>query len=302
MDRVAVFVDAGYLFAQGSILVSGASGARTGARPLPRSRTRLDEAAALAFFEGVARDCANLPLLRTYWYDGTNAGPTPVHNSLAFRHNVKVRLGIVNASGEQKGVDSLIVTDLINLSRNRAMADAVLVTGDEDIRVGVQQAQELGVRVHLVGLETATTNQSFLLRQEADTLREVTKLEVDTFLSMVPAAPIVVPVPVVTAPPATGLPVPGSTPSPGAAGAAAIAPAVAGSHSPLDVALVARTLAVALSKPDVARVVTSSHAVPSDIDRQLLFAGRANCGRSLTESEKRDLRKELLHVCKALPS
>ncbi|TMQ22298.1 MAG: NYN domain-containing protein, partial [Deltaproteobacteria bacterium] len=136
MDRVAVFIDAGYLFAQGSILAAGALG-RPGAKPLPRSRTKLDEPAALAFFEKVARDCTSLPLLRIYWYDGTNAGPTPVQASLASRHNVKVRLGIVNRSGEQKGVDSLIVTDLISLSRNRAMSDAVLVTGDEDIRVGV---------------------------------------------------------------------------------------------------------------------------------------------------------------------
>jgi hypothetical protein len=44
-------------------------------------------------------------------------------------------------------------------------------------------------------LEPATNNQSFLLRQEADTLHEVTKAEVDTFLSLVPLA--LVPVPVV---------------------------------------------------------------------------------------------------------
>jgi len=295
MDRVAVFIDAGYLFAQGSILVSGA---RPGARPLPRSRTRLDEAAAVDFFEKVAGACANLPLLRIYWYDGTNAGPTPVHNSLAFRHNVKIRLGIVNSHGEQKGVDSLIVTDLISLSRNRAMADAVLVTGDEDIRVGVQQAQELGVRVHLVGLETATTNQSMLLRQEADTLREVTKAEVDAFLFLVPVMPIVpvpvpVPVPVVMAPPAAAVSATGATPSPAAIGTPAPAP--------LNITLVARTCAAALSKPDVERVLKFSPNVPNDIDRQLLSSGRASCGRSLVEQEKRDLRKEFVQICKALP-
>lgn len=128
MDRVAVFIDAGYLFAAGSTLLAG--------HKLRRGETRLDEVAALAFFDGLAR-ATGLPLLRIYWYDGTNAGPSPVHTSLAYRSNVKVRLGIVNSAGEQKGVDSLIVTDLINLSRNRAMADAVLLTGDEDIRVGV---------------------------------------------------------------------------------------------------------------------------------------------------------------------
>ncbi|MGH7269227.1 MAG: NYN domain-containing protein, partial [Polyangiaceae bacterium] len=181
MDRTAVFVDAGYLFAQGSILIAG--------QKLRRGETKLEESKVLAFFEALSTTLTGLPLLRIYWYDGTNSGPSPVHVSLAYRPNVKVRLGIVNAFGEQKGVDSLIVTDLINLSRNRAMSDAVLLTGDEDIRVGVQQAQELGVRVHLVGLEHAQHNQSNLLRQEADTLREVTKAEVRSFLTQVPVVP-----------------------------------------------------------------------------------------------------------------
>jgi hypothetical protein len=221
-----------------------------------------------------------------------------VQASLASRHNVKVRLGIVNRSGEQKGVDSLIVTDLISLSRNRAMADAVLVTGDEDIRVGVQQAQELGVRVHLVGLETATTNQSYLLRQEADTLREVSKAEVDSFLSLVPATPIV-PVPVVAAvhPP----PTPGTVAAAGIVAAAASTTVTLSSGSALDVVLVAQTFAATLAKPDAERVVRSSPNVPNDVDRQLLAAGRATCGRSLTEQEKRDLRKEFVLICKMLP-
>jgi hypothetical protein len=302
MDRVAVFVDAGYLFAQGSVL---ASGAKHGARPLPRSRTRLDEQAMLAFFEGIAQTCANLPLLRIYWYDGTNAGPTPAQISLASRPNVKLRLGIVNSSGEQKGVDSLIVTDLISLSRNRAMADAVLVTGDEDIRVGVQQAQELGVRVHLVGLEPATNNQSFLLRQEADTLHEVTKAEVDTFLSLVPLALVPVPV-VVTSSGATvtasgSVPSPAAIPSPSASvGISTVTTSVL--PYALDEALVARTFAASLLKPDVERVVKASGSVPSDLDRMLLAAGRASCGRSLTVPEKHGLRRELISFCKTLPS
>jgi hypothetical protein len=149
MDRAAIFVDAGYLFAQGSVLISGG-------QKLKRGETLLDEAKALEFLRTLSAKVTTLPLLRLYWYDGTNSGPTAVHVSLAFRADVKVRLGIVNAFGEQKGVDSLIVSDLIDLSRNRAMADALVVTGDEDIRVGVQKAQEVGVRVHLVGIEMET--------------------------------------------------------------------------------------------------------------------------------------------------
>lgn len=177
MDRVAVFVDAGYVFAAGSMVLLG--------EKLPRGQLRLDARASADFFERFAQDLSGLPLLRIYWYDGTSSGPSLEHKALADTDNVKVRLGLVNQQGEQKGVDSLIITDMINLARNRAMATAVLITGDEDIRVGVQQAQEFGVRVHLVGIRAeGEFNQSMLLCHEADLRRELSEEELRQFLSV----------------------------------------------------------------------------------------------------------------------
>ena len=138
MDRVAVFVDAGYLFAQGSKELSGAK--------LTRSECDLDHSAIRSALRDFAEGASSLPLLRIYWYDGTSQGPTPQHIALANQPDVKVRLGFVNSQGQQKGVDSLIVTDMITLARNQAMAACVLLSGDEDLRVGVQQAQEYGIR------------------------------------------------------------------------------------------------------------------------------------------------------------
>ena len=132
MNRVAVFVDAGYLFAQGSIELCGAK--------LTRGEFVLDHNAVVAKLQAFAEATSELPLLRIYWYDGTSQGPTPQHITLAGQANVKVRLGFVNSQGQQKGVDSLIVTDMITLARNQAMAECVLLSGDEDLRVGVQQA------------------------------------------------------------------------------------------------------------------------------------------------------------------
>ena len=129
MDRVAVFVDAGYLFAQGSALLAG--------KRLSRSEVSLDHEAVIKALTDFACKVSGLPLLRIYWYDGTSTGPTAQHLTLAHQADVKVRLGFVNSVGEQKGVDSLIVTDMINLARNRAVADAVLMSGDEDLRAGV---------------------------------------------------------------------------------------------------------------------------------------------------------------------
>ena len=45
---------------------------------------------------------------------------------------------------------------------------AYLVSGDEDVREGVAAAQALGVRVVLVGVESASGNQARTLVQEAD--------------------------------------------------------------------------------------------------------------------------------------
>lgn len=183
MDRAGVFVDAGYLFAAGSILLCG--------EKLRRGDVHLTNDAFLDFMRRKAAALTGLPLLRIYWYDGTDGPPTGKHIALAYQPDVKLRLGLVNRQGAQKGVDSLIVTDLINLSRNGAMASAVLMTGDEDIRVGVQQAQEYGVRVYLVGISASSRgegNQAALLKQEADAVCDLTAEEVGTFLACRPTA------------------------------------------------------------------------------------------------------------------
>ena len=109
LERVAVFVDAGYLFAQGSIKLSGDK--------LPRREIKLDFGAAVPALRRFAERISKLSLLRIYWYDGTNQGPTAAQTAIARLDRVKVRLGFVNSSGQQKGVDSLIVTDMMALAR-----------------------------------------------------------------------------------------------------------------------------------------------------------------------------------------
>ena len=69
-------------------------------------------------------------------------------------------------------MDSLIGTDLIELARNRAISDALILSGDEDIKIGVQVAQTFGVRVHLLGIKPARGSQSNSLMMEADTCHE----------------------------------------------------------------------------------------------------------------------------------
>mgnify|MGYP001766051546 CR=1 FL=1 len=167
MLQTAVFVDAGYLYAQGSATVTGTK--------KKRHEIRLDLPAALAGLRDLAGEVApRTRLLRIYWYDGLTRGGrlSGEQSALSISRDVKLRLGMVNRHGEQKGVDSLIVTDMIELARNRAITDALILAGDEDIRVGVQVAQTFGVRVHLLGIEPSRGSQSPDLVQEADTTTE----------------------------------------------------------------------------------------------------------------------------------
>jgi hypothetical protein len=164
--NVAVFVDAGYLYALGCM-------ARFQA-PQPRVRVDLDIDAVVRQlkFEVAALDGGGGRLIRIYWYDGApKSGMTADQYRVAAAADVKLRLGSVNSYGEQKGVDALIAHDLSELARNRAIDAAFLVSGDEDILVGVQTAQTFGVRVHLLGIDPAHS-QAQRLRYEADVCHE----------------------------------------------------------------------------------------------------------------------------------
>ncbi len=167
MDRFALLVDAGYFFAAGGEAAFGHQVVRQNLRfsePTSALNDLVEEAAAL---------CNDLPILRTYWYDAVPGVKhvTSAQAELARLASLKLRLGVLNSHGKQKGVDALIVTDLLELARKRAITDAVVVSGDEDIRVGVQLAQSYGVRVHLLGAGDISSNMSPALQHEADTVQ-----------------------------------------------------------------------------------------------------------------------------------
>ena len=269
MDRVAVFVDAGYLFAQGSIELCGTK--------LPRGEITLDHDGVTAKLKTFAEAASKLPLLRIYWYDGTSQGPTSQHITLAGQTDVKVRLGFVNSQGQQKGVDSLIVTDMITLARNRAMAECVLLSGDEDLRVGVQQAQEYGVRVHLLGIKPARGSQSLFLVQEADVAHEWESSDIGSFLQCGPHGD-----------PVSGSPEHAETPS------------LQGVSDRLDD--VARQVANEVPQSEIAALVDSirqTNQRPRDKDAKLLAISRGVLGKDLDSSQKSNVRAAFLSALEA---
>ena len=277
MKRHAIFVDAGYVFAQGSVSLLGKNSNRT--------QLKLDEAEFVRQLKFLAlNQSEGVQLLRVYWYDGARNGPTLDHLALANMQDVKLRLGSINSVGEQKEVDSLLVTDLIDLARNQSICDATLVTADTDVRVAVQIAQSFGVRVHLVGLEPSRVSQSPSLRQEADTVHEIAKADVSRFLKVLtPASPkvtvdIAASVSKVRPLPSTGL------------GASK-----GGMGKTLGDILgeaIQQTLA-SISPENIPRLgaaLAASDAVPMEHDRRLLGTCRTLLGRDLTGDERREMR------------
>ena len=161
LDRSAIFVDAGYLLAAGGRLTCGTTSRVAFTCDYVGLTTKLAD-----WVE--EHNKGRLHCLRTYWYDGAvNAVPTADHEQIGGLPYVKVRLGRL-IHGEQKGVDALIYRDLMTLARERAIACAYLLSGDEDLREGVVAAQDMGVQVVLLGIPSSRANQSAALIREAD--------------------------------------------------------------------------------------------------------------------------------------
>ncbi|MFF1713336.1 NYN domain-containing protein [Streptomyces sp. NPDC058268] len=161
----AIFVDAGYVYAAAGRLAAGTE---------DRRAFDLDAEGLIEAFIDKARTIfADSRLLRVYWYDGARRRiHTVEQQSIAELPDVKVRLGNLNANNQQKGVDSLIRSDLESLARHRAISDAALIGGDEDLVSAVEAAQGYGARVHLWGIEAVEgRNQAEPLLWEVDSQR-----------------------------------------------------------------------------------------------------------------------------------
>jgi hypothetical protein len=165
VDRSALFVDAGYLLADGAMAVHGTR---------HRDSVSWDFGGLLQLLGNLTRERTGLPLLRCYWYEATVEGHRSAeHDALADLPGLKLRLGRIRP-GRREGVDTEIHRDLMTLARNNAVADAVVVSGDEDLVQAITDAQTLGVRVTIVHVSVdGNWTISRTLRQECDDLIEI---------------------------------------------------------------------------------------------------------------------------------
>ncbi|MBW8832458.1 MAG: NYN domain-containing protein [Burkholderiales bacterium] len=219
-------------------------------------------------------------LLRVYWYDGVANSLTPQQRALVAVNDVQLRAGTINGVGQQKGVDSLIVTDLIELTSHHAVCDAVLVTGDSDLAVGIELAQRRGVRVAVIGVEDVASgvlhNQSFEITSRADRVACLGSAELTAVLRYAPVS---------TAASATATPQ-----RPAASTNTPSAPAPTPTVGQVDQAAISAAVAAFIAQqatPLTNAVDASTNRIDAAIDRALLFhVLQALSHGALTNAEK----------------
>ena len=178
-SRCAVYVDAGYLLASAATRVTGTS-LRSGVHVLYDHLVD-------ALIEQ-AEEQSQLPLLRVNWYDsGSRAAgcPDPIQEQIGMLPRVKLRLGRLSYTGEQKGVDLRIGLDLVMHARNQAVDVMYLVSGDDDLTEAVEEVQGHGIPVILLvapdkdGKAHAVSKH---LRREADDVVMISPDTIDLFV------------------------------------------------------------------------------------------------------------------------
>lgn len=142
----AVYVDVGYLLAAAATRVTGSS---------LRRGIQADYETLITWLSEHAEADSGLPLLRVNWYDagGRPGGmPDASQDAIGRLPQVKLRLGRLSYSGEQKGVDVRIGLDLAIQARQRVADVVYLVSGDDDLTEAVEDAQSHGVQVVLLAV------------------------------------------------------------------------------------------------------------------------------------------------------
>ena len=207
VSQRAIFVDAGFLLAVGGTQVAGTS---------LRSAFRVDYGKLIQGILQCTAEHSGLDVLRTYWYDASkDALFTDQHKQIGLLPGVKVRLGRISFNGEQKGVDLKLGLDLVGVARNRAASVAYLVSGDDDLAEAVEEAQDLGMKVVLVGVSDSAHRLGVMSVAEHLALRVDSIITLPEQLIAECFTKIVQEAPRPALPPHAGHPLPHPVPKPG---------------------------------------------------------------------------------------
>ncbi len=180
MDRCALFVDAGYVLADGAMAVHGTR---------RRESVSWDYPGLLQLLASLAMERSRVPLLRCYWYDSTVEGRRSAdHDALADLPGVKLRLAKMRP-GRREGVEGEIHRDLTTLARNKAVSDAMVVSGEEDLAQVIADVQDMGMRVTLLHIASdGNAEIPRALRQECDDIVQISASQLRPFAELISGA------------------------------------------------------------------------------------------------------------------
>jgi hypothetical protein len=180
VDRCALFVDAGYVLADGAMAVHGT---RRG------ESVSWDYEGLLQLLSSLARERSGLPVLRCYWYEATVDGRrTAEQDALADVPGIKLRVAKIRP-GRREGVETEIHRDLTTLARNNAISDALVVSAEEDLTQVIADVQDLGMRVTLVHIAVdGNWTISRALRQESDDIIEISGDHLRPYVELIAGA------------------------------------------------------------------------------------------------------------------
>ena len=180
VDRCALFVDAGYVLADGAMAVHGTR---------RRESVSWDYAGLIQLLASLARERSGLPLLRCYWYEATVEGRRNAdHDALADLSGVKLRVAKMRP-GRREGVESEIHRDLTTMARNKAVSDAMVVSAEEDLAQVVADVQDLGLRVTLLHIAVdGNWTIARTLRQECDDIVEISSAHLRPYVELISGA------------------------------------------------------------------------------------------------------------------
>jgi hypothetical protein len=180
VDRCALFVDAGYVLADGGMAVHGTR---------RRESVSWDYQGLLKLLTNMVTDRSGLPLLRCYWYEATVEGRRGAdHDTLADLPGVKLRIAKMRP-GHREGVESEIHRDLETLARNKAVSDAFVLSAEEDLAPVIADVQDLGLRVTLLNIAgDGALTISRALRQECDDLVDISSDHLRPYVELIAGA------------------------------------------------------------------------------------------------------------------
>lgn len=280
MSRVAAFVDAGYFWVQCSQILFNDK-RRRGEIVLDVARMREK------LLEVIRAEFPYASLLRVYWYDGlgSDGNPTEMHRRIYELDDFKVRYGTRNLEGKQKGIDGLLIADLIGLAQNHGITEALILSGDGDLAPGVAAAQTLGVRVHRLEMGGAEASSPALLA-EVDRNVLWPRAEVESFVA----------------------PSPFRSESDEEDGQTAFGIGMEplaveenrevvprGERGDVLLHAVAERFVLELEKSGSAGDLLTLSSIPAELDKHLLFSARTALGRKLSQAEKVALRALVKH-------